>query len=200
MRAPFLAALLSVATPNPIPADHPLLREPAVQKFLRAVREQPALVAELISNRSSRQCEPRSSDTAAAMLQLPDPPLPGGIIRERTRLDLKCSCAEGFEVGPSNALPLEVPSVQSMNGRCAATKLVISLAPNPARAISLTPPPRALTAQEVRAPACGGRVSGFADQGCCVCAGGWRPPAVSLHARGPTRRRRGSTGPKLPAR
>ena len=53
-------------------------------------------------------------------------------------------------MGPSNALPLEVPSVQAMNGRCAATKVVISLAPNRARLVSLTPPPRALTAQEVR--------------------------------------------------
>ena len=148
-----LSLLVCVASSSdlPIASDHPLLREVAVLDFLQLVQERPKLVAEALERSPALPCSSEGSDNPS-FVQLPDPPQPGGILHAGSRIDFKCACAEGFEVGMSNALPLEVPSVQAVNARCAATKLTISLAPNPARLVSLTPPPGALTAQEARDP------------------------------------------------
>ena len=136
-----LAALGSVGL------DDPLLREPSVERFLRLLRDEPALVAARLNATAAGPSS--ASDAEPSLLQLPDPPLPGGIVPAKTSFNLGCACADGFEAAPSLTLPLHVPSVQALNARCAATKVHIRGAPNPARAVSFVPPPNALTARQV---------------------------------------------------
>ena len=139
-----------------------LLAEAPVLEFLRLLYEQPALAETLTLPPplpAHRRASSREGYTIApSFLQLPDPPTPGGlpepptpggIVRKGSHLELHCACASGFEVGASNTLPIDLPSVQSMNARCAATRVSIKLAPNPVRTISFTPPPNSLTVDDV---------------------------------------------------
>jgi len=140
-----------------------LLAEAPVLEFLRLLHDHPGLAETLpppLPLRSHRAASREGYTISPSFLQeqlpdpptpggLPEPPTPGGIVRKGSHLQLHCACASGFEVGASNTLPVDLPSVQSMNARCAATRVSIKMAPNPVRTISFTPPPNSLTVDEI---------------------------------------------------
>ena len=142
-----LHGLAALAALGSVGLDDPLLREPSVARFLRLLSDDPALVAARLN--ATAPGPSGASGVEPSLLQLPDPPPAGGTVRARTRFGLRCACADGFEAAPSATLPLHVPSVQALNARCAATKVHIRGAPNPARAVSFVPPANVLTARQV---------------------------------------------------
>lgn len=138
---------------------HPELAEQPASAFLnpqpkakrrRKRQPPPAASAGTLPAASAEDDEPSFVELPEpGFVELPEPPKPGDVVKAGTPLLLHCTCASGFEVGPSNTLPIEIPSAQAMNARCGATRVSIKLAPNPVRTMSFVPPKGSLTLDQI---------------------------------------------------